>query len=153
MANLSQRLKEGFVDQYTTEEKVKTVIRVVAGIVPVILFSVMTARDIRLNFHNFTLPKAETIRTLSIITAVIFLLWLAFNTVSDQITEKRRKDNQKNSHRIVTLVAFSAVVLLIKCIGFLIIQKTGFAFAGIIPELIEIVLFGLMLFLCNMKRG
>ena len=153
MSVFTRRFSEGFGTQYTTEEKVKTVVRAVVGVVPLVLYSVMTSKFIRRTFHSITMREADTIRVLSIITALIFLLWLVFNTIADQITPTVRKGGKKNAHRLTHLAIFSIVVLLFKIIVFLIIHHTGPGFAGLLPEFIEIALFALMLYLCNMKRG
>ena len=62
MSVFTRRFSEGFGTQYTTEEKVKTVVRAVVGVVPLVLYSVMTSKFIRRTFHSITMREADTIR-------------------------------------------------------------------------------------------
>ena len=149
MASLSQKFSTGFGKYYTSDEKIKTGVRAVAGIVPLILFSVISARDFK---YYLTLKSylADNFRTASIVTAAVFLGWLVYNTIADQITTNIRSDSQKKSHRLFQLVLFSVVILAIKSVFCIVV---GGKLIFFVPELIEIILFALMLFFCNMKQG
>ena len=149
MASLSQKFKTGFGKHYTTDEKIKTGIRAVVAIVPLIVFSVLSDRDFK---YLLTLKSylASNFRTASIVTAAVFFCVVVFNTIADQIRTDFRNDKQKNAHRIATLVFFGLVVSAIKVLFCIVGGGTAIFF---LPELIEIVALGLLLYLCNMKQG
>lgn len=150
MASLSKKIANGFSKKHiTSDEKIKMGIRAVVGFIPVIVFLAFSERDFKY-FLTLKSYLASNFRTASIVTAFVFLSWLAYNTVADQIRTDFRNDKQKNAHRITTLVVFGLVIVAIK-VGFCIFGGGTVIF--FLPELIEIILFGLMLYLCNMKQG
>lgn len=150
MSAFIENFQRGFGKLRTKEELRNIFIRAAVGILPLILYVAFSAKNFKHVLGIGSTHGAKAFRYASIATALIFLLVLTINTILDQSRPAPRSSSDRLKHRLGWLIIFSGGILVFKITILVIFAGTAIF---ILPDLLSIVLFGLMLFLCNMKQG
>ncbi len=137
----------------TPSDLAKIIIRAVVAIVVIIVCFSFSA-----DFFHDQLgvkdQKAEIIHIMSIINSFVFFGLLVVDTIWSQMTSKEKFGMMKHVFRLLKTLVFAGIVVLLKFIVFVaLFHGDPFIWECLTLEIMEIVVFGLLMSLCHMQRG